>query len=220
MKTTRKEVLRIFGEDRLIAVIRAASAETAERAARVLSQAGIRLVEITLTVPGAIELIGKLAADADFTSRSVVGAGTVLAASQAGEAIHAGARFLVSPVLFAEMVEIARKNDAMSMPGTMTPTEMVTASALGADLVKIYPIASLGGPAYVTQVRRTLAHLALVATGNIGFEELAPFLATGLAGFGIGDPLVRPDLLEKKDTAAVITNAKRVLEATRRSSSR
>ncbi len=200
----RRELLRIFGEDRLVAVVRTATAEQAEQQARTMARAGVRLVEITLTVPDAFELIERLATDSSFDA--VIGAGTVLSGRQAEDSLLAGARFLVSPCLVPAMIEAARSHDAMSMPGTLTPTEMLTAAELGADFIKIFPIATIGGPGYVSNVRRALGHLPLVATGNIAFEEIADYLAAGVVGFGIGAPLTGGD----------ITNAKRFLAATRR----
>ncbi len=213
----RRDLIRIFGEDRLVAVIRTPDAETAERAARAMAEAGVRLVEITLTVPDAYELIAKLASDGSFVaSGAIVGAGTVLSGAQAEDALLAGARFLVSPALIPEMLEAARARDAMAMPGTMTPTEMVKAAELGADYIKVYPIATIGGPDFIRNVRRALVHLPLVVTGNIEYEEIPAYLAAGVAGFGFGSALIRPDLIARGDVAGAVTNAKRFLAATRR----
>ena len=122
---TKRDMLKIFGEDRLVAVIRTPSPELAERAARAVAEGGVRLVEITLTVPDAFELIAKLALDEAFRhTGAVVGAGTVLSGAQAEEALLAGARFLVSPALIPEMIAAGRAHDALTMPGTLSPTEM------------------------------------------------------------------------------------------------
>ncbi len=213
----RKDLLRIFGEDRLVAVIRTATPEAAETAARAMAEAGVRLVEITLTVPDAFELIQKLATDDDFAARgAIVGAGTVLSGAQAEDALLAGARFLVSPALVPEMLEAARARDAMTMPGTMTATEMVRAAELGADFIKVYPLATIGGADYITNIRRALQHLPLVATGNVELSEIPAYFKAGVVGFGIGGPLIRPDLLEKGDRAGIVANARRFLTATRR----
>jgi 2-dehydro-3-deoxyphosphogluconate aldolase/(4S)-4-hydroxy-2-oxoglutarate aldolase len=214
---TRRDLIRVFGEDRLVAVIRVGSAEIAGRAARVLADAGVRLIEITLTVPDAFELIERLSSDAAIADRgATIGAGTVLTGRQAEDALLAGARFLVSPILVPEMIEIARARDAMSMPGTMTPTEIVRAADLGADAIKIFPIQSLGGPSYVANVRRAIAHLPLVPTGTIELAEIPAYDVAGAAGYGIGAPLVRPDLIENGDLKAAVANARRFLETTKR----
>lgn len=207
----------MFSEDRLVAVIRTSSAESAELAARAMARAGVRLVEITLTIPDAFELIAKLATDDEFAAQgAIVGAGTVLSGAQAEDSLIAGARFLVSPALIPEMIEAARARDAMTMPGTMTPTEMVKAAELGADYIKVYPLATIGGPDFITNVRRALMHLPLVATGNVEYDEIPAYFKAGVVGFGIGGPLIRPDLLERRDSDGVVANAKRFLAATRR----
>jgi 2-dehydro-3-deoxyphosphogluconate aldolase/(4S)-4-hydroxy-2-oxoglutarate aldolase len=213
----RKDLIRIFSEDRLVAVIRTSSVDTAELAARAMARAGVRLVEITLTIPDAYELIAKLATDDEFAKQgAIVGAGTVLSGAQAEDSLIAGARFLVSPALIPEMIEAARSRDAMTMPGTMTPTEMVKAAELGADYIKVYPLATIGGPDFITNVRRALLHLPLVATGNVEYDEIPAYFKAGVVGFGIGGPLIRPDLLERRDSDGVVANAKRFLAATRR----
>jgi 2-dehydro-3-deoxyphosphogluconate aldolase / (4S)-4-hydroxy-2-oxoglutarate aldolase len=213
----RRDLVRIFSEDRLVAVVRTPTAEAAEAAARAMARARVRLVEITLTVPDAFELIAKLATDEDFASQgAIVGAGTVLTGAQAEDALIAGARFLVSPALIPEMIEVGRSRDAMTMPGTMTPTEMLKAAELGADYIKVYPLATIGGPEFITNVRRALQHLPLVATGNVEYDEIPAYLAAGVVGFGIGAPLIRPDLLQRGDSAGVVANAERFLAATRR----
>jgi 2-dehydro-3-deoxyphosphogluconate aldolase/(4S)-4-hydroxy-2-oxoglutarate aldolase len=213
----RRDLIRIFGEDRLVAVIRTPTPELARDAARAMSEAGVRLVEITLTVPDAFEVIQELASDDAFAARgSIVGAGTVLSGAQSEEALLAGARFLVSAVLVPEMIVAARARDAMSMPGTMTPTEMIKAAELGADFIKVFPVAALGGPDFIANVRRALVHLPLVATGNVELDEIPEYLRAGVVGFGVGGPLIRTDLLARGDLGSVIANAERYLAATRR----
>ncbi|HUQ17722.1 MAG TPA: hypothetical protein VM070_08035 [Candidatus Saccharimonadales bacterium] len=215
-RVSRRDLLRIFGEDRLVAVIRTATPEQADVAARAMAAAGVRLVEITLTVPDAFELISTLARDESLADAGVViGAGTVLSGAEAEEALLAGARFLVSPAFVPDMITVAKAHDAMTMPGTMTPTEMVAAANAGADFIKVYPLATIGGPGFITNVRRALQRLPLVATGNVEYDEIPAYFAAGVVGFGIGGPLVRPDLLDRGDQAGAIANAKKFLAATR-----
>jgi 2-dehydro-3-deoxyphosphogluconate aldolase/(4S)-4-hydroxy-2-oxoglutarate aldolase len=215
-RVTRRDMLKIFSEDRLVGVIRTATPELAERAAYALAEAGVRLVEITLTVPDAIELIAKLSNDGAFRETgAVVGAGTVLSGAQAEEALLAGARFLVSPALIPAMISVARAHDAMTMPGTLTATEMVQAADAGADFIKVYPVATVGGPAYIANIRRALQLLPLVVTGNIAYDEIPEYLRVGVVGFGIGGPLIPAELLASADHAGLVTNARRFLAATR-----
>jgi 2-dehydro-3-deoxyphosphogluconate aldolase / (4S)-4-hydroxy-2-oxoglutarate aldolase len=213
---TKRDMLKIFGEDRLVAVIRTATPELAERAARAVAEGGVRLVEITLTVPDAIELIAKLATDGAFRDTgAVVGAGTVLSGAQAEDALLAGARFLVSPALVPDMIRAGRARDALTMPGTLTATEMVAAADAGADFIKVYPVATVGGPAYIANIRRALHLLPLVVTGNIEYDEIPQYLKAGVVGFGIGGPLIPADVLGRGDHAALVANARRFLAATR-----
>ncbi|MFN2519460.1 MAG: bifunctional 4-hydroxy-2-oxoglutarate aldolase/2-dehydro-3-deoxy-phosphogluconate aldolase [Candidatus Limnocylindria bacterium] len=214
--TGRRELLRIFAEDRLVCVVRTPTAELALRAGRAAAAGGVRMIEITLTVPEAYAAIETLAMDEDFASRgAIVGAGTVLSGSQAEDALSAGARFLVGPTLVPEMIVAAHARDALAMPGTLTPTEMLAAANLGADFIKIYPIGPVGGPEYVRNVRRALPHLPLVATGNIAYDDIPAYLAAGVVGFGIGEPLVPAELLESGDHDAAVRNVRRFLGATR-----
>jgi 2-dehydro-3-deoxyphosphogluconate aldolase/(4S)-4-hydroxy-2-oxoglutarate aldolase len=113
------------------------------------------------------------------------------------------------------MIKAARARDAMSMPGTLTATEMVAAADAGADFIKVYPVATVGGPAYIANIRRALQLLPLVVTGNIGYDEIPEYLKVGVVGFGIGGPMITPDALARGDHAALVTSAKRFLAATR-----
>lgn len=213
---TRRDMLKMFAEDRLVAVIRTATPELAEQAARAVAEAGVRLVEITLTVPDAFEVIAKLATDRAFVdSGAVIGAGTVLSGAQAEDALLAGARFLVSPAMIPDMITAGRARDAMTMPGTLTATEMVAAAEAGADFIKVYPVATVGGPAYIANIRRALQLLPLVVTGNIEYDEIPEYLKVGVVGFGIGGPLIPADVLARGDHAALVANARRFLAATR-----
>ena len=215
-QVTRRDMLKIFAEDRLVAVIRTATPELAERAARAVAEAGVRLVEITLTVPDALEVIAKLATDRAFVdSGAVIGAGTVLSGAQAEDSLLAGARFLVSPALIPDMIAAGRARDAMTMPGTLTATEMVAAAEAGADFIKVYPVATVGGPAYIANIRRALHLLPLVVTGNIEYDEIPEYLKVGVVGFGIGGPLIPAEVLARGDHAALVANARRFLAATR-----
>lgn len=209
----RAEQLRLFGEDRLVAVVRTSSAEQAISTAHALAAGGVRLIEITMTIPDADEVIGRLSEE---LPDRVIGAGTVLSRAQAEAAMLSGARFLVSPCILPELVEVARANDGMSMLGTLTPTEIVQAARAGSDFIKIFPVQPVGGPEYVRGVTRALQGLPLVATGNVELAEIPAYFAAGCVGVGIGAPLTRPDLIAKGDSAAVARLAREFLTATRR----
>src|SRR5258708_13008124 len=153
----RREMLKIFGEDRLVAVIGTATPELGEKGARAGGEGGVRLGEITLTVPDAVELIAKLAADNAFRDTgAVVGAGTVLSGAQAEDALLAGARFLVSPALIPDMIAAARARGAPTLPRTRPPTERGPAARPGPRIINIYPTPTAAGPAQCATVRRAL----------------------------------------------------------------
>jgi len=209
----RAEQLRIFGEDRLVAVIRTAITEDALVTARAVASAGVRLIEITMTIPDADEAIAALSEE---LPDRVIGAGTVLSRAQAEAAMLAGARFLVSPCMLPELVEVARAHDGMSMLGTLTPTEIVQAARAGSDFIKIFPVQPVGGPAYVRGITRALRDLPLVATGNIELSEIRAYFDAGCVGFGISTPMTRPDLIATGDVDGVTRVASAFLSATRR----
>jgi 2-dehydro-3-deoxyphosphogluconate aldolase/(4S)-4-hydroxy-2-oxoglutarate aldolase len=190
----RADLLRILSEDRLVAVIRTETAADALAAGRAVARGGVRLVEITLTVPDADLVIARLAEE---LPDAAIGAGTVLSRAQAEAATQAGARFLVSPCVLPELVDVARAHDGISMLGTLTPTEMVAAARAGSDYIKVFPVAPVGGPEYIRNVTRALTGLPLIATGNVKLEEIPAYAAAGCVGFGVGNPLVRPDLIAK-----------------------
>ena len=209
----RAEQLRIFGEDRLVAVIRTAVTDDALRTARAVASAGVRLIEITMTIPDADEAIAALTEE---LPDRVIGAGTVLSRAQAEAAMLAGARFLVSPCMLPELVEVARAHDGMSMLGTLTPTEIVQAARAGTDFIKIFPVQPVGGPEYVRGITRALRDLPLVATGNVELAEISAYFDAGCVGFGIGVPMTRPDLIAKGEVRSVTRIAGEFLNATRR----
>ncbi len=209
----RAEQLRLFAEDRLVAVVRTELAEHALETARAVAAGGVRLIEITMTVPDADEVIARLV---DELPDRVIGAGTVLSRAQGEAAMLAGARFLVSPAMLPELVDVARANDGMTMLGTLSPTEIVQAARAGSDFIKIFPVQPVGGPDYVRGLTRALGGLPLVATGNVELWEIPAYLAAGCVGLGVGLPLTRPDLIAKGEAAAVTRLAREFLAATTR----
>ncbi|MHC4094131.1 MAG: bifunctional 4-hydroxy-2-oxoglutarate aldolase/2-dehydro-3-deoxy-phosphogluconate aldolase [Planctomycetota bacterium] len=184
----RAEVLAEILRRRVSAIIRTNDQELAAEAMRAAVGGGFRVVEFTLTTPGALELIAEFAAEADL----LVGAGTVMSPTQAREARAAGAKFLVSPVCDPQVIAAARALDVVSIPGTFTPTEMLTAHRCGADMVKLFP-----GPAFPT---------AGVTLGN--FLDI---LKAGAAGVGFVKPLFEPADLAKRDFAAIEQRAASVI---------
>jgi 2-dehydro-3-deoxyphosphogluconate aldolase/(4S)-4-hydroxy-2-oxoglutarate aldolase len=179
----------------IVAVVRHHDAAEAARQARSFLAAGLELVEITFTVPDAPELVRELLAErGEAGGPPWIGMGTVTTPERARLAIDAGAEFLVTPNLDAEVAALARREGLYLVLGALTPSEIVAAHRLGADLIKIYPLPPVGGPAYLSVVRQPLGDLApMLAGGGFGIEEIPAYRAAGAVAFGIGAPLVGAD---------------------------
>ena len=177
-------------EQRLVAVIRALDAQAALGAARAVAAGGVRIVEITFTVPGAPQVIAALEDQPGLT----VGAGTVLTAAQAREALAAGARFLIAPNLSREVADEAASAGVLFCPGAYTTTEILAARDAGAQVVKVYPVGVVGGPAYIHIIRDPLPDIPLLAAGGTTLENVVPFLEAGCVGVGLGAALADPAL--------------------------
>lgn len=180
----------------MIGVVRTAAPEEARRQARAFAEAGLELVEVTFTVPGAPRLIRDLIAARGGDGPPFFGAGTVTTAARAREAVAAGAEFLVTPNVTREVAEEARRADLFLVLGALTPTEIVAAQELGADLVKVYPLPAVGGAAYLSTVRQPLGDVPMLAAGGFGVEDIPAYRAAGAVAFGMGPPLVGADEVE------------------------
>jgi 2-dehydro-3-deoxyphosphogluconate aldolase / (4S)-4-hydroxy-2-oxoglutarate aldolase len=178
-----------FAHSPLIGVVRTATFEEAERQARLFIAGGIRLVEITFTVPGATDLVRRLLAERGDGGYHV-GMGTVTGAERARQALAAGAEFIVSPNVSREVADAARQAGVYVLLGATTPTEIVAARQAGADLVKVYPLPPLGGPAYLRVVRGPLGDVPMLAAGGFGPEEIPAYREAGAVAFGIGVQLL------------------------------
>jgi 2-dehydro-3-deoxyphosphogluconate aldolase/(4S)-4-hydroxy-2-oxoglutarate aldolase len=185
--STRAAVVRDLEEAGVIAVIRLENGSELRAVADALLEGGIRALEVTMTVPGAVASIELLAAA--LPPAAVVGAGTVLDSATAREVMNAGARFVVSPVFRPQVIERCHERDVPVMPGCLTPTEILDAWEAGADLVKLFPATSLG-PAFIKDVRGPLPQLRLVPTGGVTRENAGDWIRAGAAAIGVGSALV------------------------------
>lgn len=176
------------------------------------------MVEITLTVPGAIPIIGELTAK--YGPRLLIGAGTVLDAETCRLAILAGAEFIVSPVFDVRVLEVARRYGKLCMPGALTPTEALVAWQAGADMVKIFPCGSVGGPAYIRALKGPFPQIEFVVTGSVNLDNVAQFLASGVAAVGVGEIILATQAIQAGDVNAISANASRFLDAIRSARSR
>src|ERR1700719_3744293 len=197
----------------IVPVVRASSPGEARMAAECVCEGGIPIVEITMTVPGAIEVIRDMVKHA--ASELLVGAGTVLNAETAQRCLDAGAQFLVSPGFKAETVALAVRTGTLIMAGALTPTEVITAWEAGADFVKVFPCGQVGGAKYIKALKGPLPDVPMVPTGGVNLATAAEFLEAGAAALGIGGELVHPEGLRSGNTEMIVENARKFLAIVR-----
>jgi 2-dehydro-3-deoxyphosphogluconate aldolase/(4S)-4-hydroxy-2-oxoglutarate aldolase len=189
--------------DGIVAVLRGGDPGRVERAARAVARAGVRFIEVTCTVPGAMGVIERLADLRD----AALGMGTVLSVAQAEAALNAGARFLVSPACLPELVPTARAPGAACVLGGLSPTEVFRAWEAGADLVKVFPVGPLGGPAYLRELAGPYPHMRLMASGGIGLEDIPADRLPTVAAIALGGELAPIAAMAAGDWAAITRRA-------------
>lgn len=172
----------------ILPVVRTESAEGAVRAIEAIYRGGIRAAEITMTVPGAIRALEKVADQ--FGDQIVLGAGTVLDPETARSCMLAGAQFFVTPSLNVQTIEMAKRYSKVILPGALTPTEVLTAWQAGGDAIKIFPCSAVGGAKYIKALRAPFPHIEMVPTGGVNLETVADFLRAGSCAVGVGGELI------------------------------
>ena len=187
-------------------------------AAEAVCAGGIPVVEITMTVPGALEVIRELAKNAG--KEFLVGAGTVLNSEMAGRCLEAGAEFLVSPGFNGGMVAYAAREGKLVMAGALTPTEVITAWEAGADFVKIFPCGQVGGAKYIKALRGPLPQIPLVPTGGVNLQTAAEFIEAGAAALGVGGELVPAEALKSGKVEIIVENARKFVSVVRNARSK
>jgi len=205
---SKEEVLSRIRASGLVAVVRAESAEQAEKIAEALAVGGVAAIEITFTVPGAADVIKALAMKYK-SGEILIGAGTVLDSETARVAILAGAQYIVSPYLNVEMVKLCNRYKVACMPGAMTLKETVEAMEAGADVVKIFP-GELFGPAIIKAIKGPLPHAPLMPTGGVSLENVAEWIKAGSVAVGVGSILTAG--AKKGDYASITNTAKQFVE--------
>ena len=194
------EVRARIEEIGIIPGIRVSTPERARFAAEAVNRSGIPIAEITMTVPGAIDVITHLAKN---LPEMVVGAGTVLDAEMARRCLDAGATFLTSTGLVTEVVEFALKNDVVVFPGAMTPTEVIEAWEAGADFVKVFPCAELGGERYIRALKLALPQIPLIAAGGVNQQTAANYILAGATAIGVGTELIPTEAIERRQAKRI-----------------
>lgn len=210
---TKQDVLATIADVGLVPVVRARSADEAMKVVEAIRAGGVPVLEITMTVPGAIGVMQQVAER--FASDVVVGAGTVLDPETARACILAGARFVVSPSLNPATIEICRRYAVPVMPGALTPTEVVAAWSAGADVVKVFPCGALGGASYIKALKAPLPQIDLIPTGGVNLQTAADFIKAGSTALGVGADLVDLKALREGKDALLTERAQKLVEIVR-----
>lgn len=185
---TKQQILSFITDVGIVPIARTPSAESAIRSVEAIYNGGIRAAEITMTVPGAVKALEKVADM--FGDKIVLGAGTVLDPETARICMLAGAQFFVTPCLNVKTIEMARRYSRPIMPGALTPTEVMTAWDAGADIVKVFPCGNVGGPKYIKALKGPLPQVEMIPTGGVNLDTAGEFLKAGACAVAVGSELV------------------------------
>jgi 2-dehydro-3-deoxyphosphogluconate aldolase/(4S)-4-hydroxy-2-oxoglutarate aldolase len=205
---TRAEVRARIEEIGILPAIRVSSSADALFGAETAYHAGIPVAEITMTTPGAIEVISRLAKD---LPNMIVGAGTVLDADTARRCLDAGAKFLTSTGFVLEVVEVALKNDVVVFPGALTPTEVIAAWRSGSDFVKVFPCSANGGHSYIRALKVPFPQIPMIASGGVNQLTAVDFILAGAAALGVGAELIPSEALRVRNERQIRELARRFL---------
>ena len=205
----KQEVRALIEKIGIVPVIRTASPQEARFAAEAVWQAGIPIVEITMTIPQALDVISELVKD---MPRLLVGAGTVVNQELALQCFDAGAQFLVTPGFSQKTVAAAHDLDMLIMAGALTPTEVMTAWDAGVDFVKIFPCSNMGGPSYIKALKGPLPHVLLVPTGGVNLDTAADYIRAGATALGVGGELVLKHAFQERKPELISNLAMRYAE--------
>lgn len=214
---TREEVRARIEEIGIIPAVRAGSDDEALFAAEAVSRGGIPIVEITMTVPGAMEVIAALR---KRVPNILVGAGTILDVETARGCLDAGAQFLTDPGLDVPLIELAGKQQVVVLAGALTPTEVVTAWKSGADFVKVFPCSLVGGDAYIRALRGPFPKIPLIAAGGVNQQTAKDFILAGATALGIGSELIPREAIELRQPERIRELARRFLSIVKSARSR
>jgi len=206
----KTEVLQLIRDTGLIPVVRAETSELAIRAVEAIKAGGVSVLEVTMTVPGAIAVIEQLSAT--FGHDALIGAGTVLDPETAHKCIQAGAQFIVSPALNEETIAFCRANEVAVFPGALTPTEVLRAWNAGADAVKVFPAGAVGGASYLKALKAPLPQVELIPTGGVSLSTAADLIRAGAMALGVGADLVDTKALREGHDQVVTERARQFLE--------
>ena len=209
----KSAVIQAIRDIGIIPVVRAQSADEAMKAIDAIREGGISILEITMTVPGAVGVIEEVSKR--YGDEALVGAGTVLDGETARACILAGARFVVSPSLNLETIEVCRRYGIAVMPGALTPTEVVQAWSAGADFVKVFPAGAVGGASYIKSLKAPLPQIELVPTGGVSLKTAADFIKAGASALGVGADLVDVKAIREEQQNLITERAREFVRIVR-----
>ena len=208
---TSKEILAFITEVGIVPIVRTSSAESAIQAVEAIYAGGVRAAEITMTVPGAIHALEKVADK--FGGKIVLGAGTVRDPETARACMLAGAEFFVTPSLRLSTIEMAKRYSKVICPGALTPTEVLTAWEAGADVVKIFPCGNVGGPKYIKALKGPFPQIEMIPTGGVNLETAGDFLKAGACAVAVGSELVDAKTIKEGRFDIIENRARQYLAA-------
>ena len=207
MPETTAEIIERVG---LVPVLRAKSIAQAHAVVEAMIAGGVTVVEVTMTVPNAVHLLKEL--KKEYGARILLGSGTVTTAKEAEDTINAGAEFVVSPSLHPEVIAATKAAGKLSIPGALTPTEVITAHRAGADYVKIFPCSALGGASYLKSLLAPFPHLKLIPTGGVTLKTAEEFIRSGARALGVGSDLVNLAAIDEGKPEIIAEAARAYLE--------
>jgi 2-dehydro-3-deoxyphosphogluconate aldolase/(4S)-4-hydroxy-2-oxoglutarate aldolase len=206
---TKPEVLAQIQRIGLVPVLRAETEDQAIALAAAIADGGVTCLEVTMTVPGAVRVIARLAKE---RPEILLGAGTVLDPETADECIAAGAQFIVSPAFNRSTVELCNRQSIAVLPGALTPTEILTAWDAGADVVKVFPASAMGGAKYLKSIKAPLPHIQLIPTGGVSLATAHEFLEAGAFALGVGADLVDTHAITAGEAHRITAHARKYLD--------
>lgn len=207
---TKEKAMKLIYDTALIPIIRVESADIAFKVADAFLEGGVAIIEVTMSVPGAIEVVKRLVEK--FGNKVLIGSGTVVDGKMAEEVIKAGSEFIVSPNYSRNLIETAIKHGKPIIPGALTPTEIFDAYTMGADAVKVFPCGMVGGAAYLKAIRGPLPHIPLVPTGGVELDTAGPMLEAGAYALGVGGAITDKKAIKEGRYEVITENVRKFLE--------
>ncbi|TFG99561.1 bifunctional 4-hydroxy-2-oxoglutarate aldolase/2-dehydro-3-deoxy-phosphogluconate aldolase [Candidatus Thorarchaeota archaeon] len=206
----KEKAMKLIYDTGLIPIIRVESDEIAFKVADAFLEAGVNIIEVTMSVPGAVDVVKKLVEQ--FGNKVLIGTGTVVDGKMAREVIKAGSHFIVSPNYSKELIDTAHEFSKPIIPGALTPTEIYNAYSLGADAVKVFPCGDVGGASYLKAIRGPLPQIPLVPTGGVDLETAGPMLDAGAFALGVGGAITDKKAISQGNFEIITENVRKFID--------